>query len=296
MFQNILVAIDGSPDADQALTQAIDLAESERARLTLFSAVATPPAAAYIGAGGGVAATLARDAETETETILRTAVQRVPDRVSVSTVLSSEPVRPALIHQIKTGHHDLVVMGSRGRGAVRSVLLGSVSHYVLHHSPVPVLITHADPERGLRILGRRLARSTGNRSEAGPCRRLSRSLQSPRRRLRTKAELKRPSARRDPATERDTRHGRGDRPRHARGRGSTPSRAPALRAHRDPELQGELAAEALDHVERQLQPRASGAGNWIAPKRSYGPTEPPRGVSHTHTRKRLVARAPQHAS
>jgi len=97
-----------------------------------------------------VAATLARHAEAETETILRTAAQRVPDQVSLSTVLSSEPVRHALIHQIKTGAHDLVVMGSRGRGAVRSVLLGSVSHYVLHRSPVPVLIVHADPERGLQ--------------------------------------------------------------------------------------------------------------------------------------------------
>jgi nucleotide-binding universal stress UspA family protein len=149
MFQNILVAIDGSPDADRALTEAIDLAASEHARLTLFSAVVTPPAAAYIGAGAGVAATLARDAEVETERILRTAVDRVPGRVSVSTVRSSEPVRLALIHQIKTGHHDLVVMGSRGRGALRSVLLGSVSHYVLHHSPIPVLIAHAGRERGL---------------------------------------------------------------------------------------------------------------------------------------------------
>jgi nucleotide-binding universal stress UspA family protein len=149
MFQNILVAIDGSPDADQALTQAIDLAESEHARLTLFSAVVAPPAAAYFGAGGGAAATLARDAETETETILRTAVQQVPDRVSVSTVQSKDPVRPALIQTIKTGHHDLVVMGSRGRGALRSVLLGSASHYVLHHSPVPVLIVHAEPQREL---------------------------------------------------------------------------------------------------------------------------------------------------
>ena len=49
MFQNILVAIDGSPDAEQALTQAVDLAESERARLTIFSAVVMPPTAAYIG-------------------------------------------------------------------------------------------------------------------------------------------------------------------------------------------------------------------------------------------------------
>jgi nucleotide-binding universal stress UspA family protein len=149
MFQNILVAVDGSADADQALAQAIDLAESEHAKLTLFGALVTPPAATYIGAGGGVAATLARDAEAETETILRTAVERVPDGVSVSTVLSGDPVRPALIDQITTGHHDLVVMGSRGRGSLRSVLLGSVSHYVLHHSPVPVLIVHAEPRRGL---------------------------------------------------------------------------------------------------------------------------------------------------
>jgi nucleotide-binding universal stress UspA family protein len=149
MFKKILVAIDGSPDADQALTQAIDLAEAEHARLTLFSAAVTPSAAAYFGAGGAVAATVARDAELEAERLLREAVQRVPDGVSVSTVQSGEPAGPALIQQIKTGDHDLVVMGSRGRGALRSVLLGSVSHHVLHHSGVPVLIVRAEREQRL---------------------------------------------------------------------------------------------------------------------------------------------------
>ena len=150
MFHNILVAIDGSPDADQALAQAVDLAESEHTRLTLFSAVVSPPAAAYGGVSGQVVANLLHDAEAETEELLRTAAQRIPDDVSVSTVLSSQPVRPALLHQIKTGEHDLLMMGSRGRGAVRSVLLGSVSHYVLHHSPIPVLIVHAEISRELK--------------------------------------------------------------------------------------------------------------------------------------------------
>jgi nucleotide-binding universal stress UspA family protein len=147
MFRNILVAIDGSPDAEEALVQAIDLAEAEHTRLTLFSAVVSPPAVAYASVSGNVVANLLRDAETATEAILRYAVERVPDDVSVSTVMKNDPVRPALLEQIDTGRHDLLIMGSRGRGAVRSMLLGSVSHYVLHHSPVPVLIVHAECSR-----------------------------------------------------------------------------------------------------------------------------------------------------
>ena len=147
MFRNMLVAIDGSPDADEAFSQALDLAECEHARLTLFSAPAALPPAVYAGVSGGVAAGLAREAAAQAERTLQQARERVPADVSVSTVLSAAPVRPALIEQVKTGGHDLVVMGSRGRGALGSVLLGSVSHYVLHHSPVPVLIVHAEARR-----------------------------------------------------------------------------------------------------------------------------------------------------
>ena len=69
----------------------------------------------------------------------------------MTAVLSEQPIRVALSRQIANGHHDLVVMGSRGRGAVRAALLGSVSHHVLHHCPVPVLIIHAHRSGETRV-------------------------------------------------------------------------------------------------------------------------------------------------
>jgi nucleotide-binding universal stress UspA family protein len=144
MFHNILVALDGSPAADKALTEAIDLASSENAQLTLFTAIVPPPIGAYYGAAGDAVTTIINDAKAEAEAIVQRARDTVPDDVSVTTVVSMDPVLPALLGQIEEGGHDLVVMGSRGRGAVRSALLGSTSHYVLHHSPAPVLIIHPE--------------------------------------------------------------------------------------------------------------------------------------------------------
>lgn len=143
MFLNILVAVDGSRHSDRALMQAIDLAQSEHSRLTLMTAVTELPPTTYLTAGG-VTGTLIEETRAEAEEILRRARDRVPDDLPVTTLLTEQPIRLALIRQIKEGNHDLVVMGSRGRGAVRATLLGSVSHYILHHSSVPVLIVHAD--------------------------------------------------------------------------------------------------------------------------------------------------------
>jgi nucleotide-binding universal stress UspA family protein len=144
MFHNILVAVDGSPDAEQALTQAIDLAESEDTRLTLITGVQKLPPIAYAGLTGAPLTQIDASARSWAQAVLRRARDRVPDDLPVTTILTDRPIRAALIEQINRGPHDLVVMGSRGRGAIRAALLGSVSHYILNHSPTPVLIVHAD--------------------------------------------------------------------------------------------------------------------------------------------------------
>lgn len=148
MFHNVLVAVDGSDDAAQALIEAVDLARAERARLTIFTAVQPPPPTVYASASSAaLVAELTDDAQTEAERVLQAAAQSVPEDVPAATVLSRDAPRPSVIQQVEEGEHDLVVMGSRGLGGLGSVLLGSVSQYVLHHSPVPVMIVHRDATR-----------------------------------------------------------------------------------------------------------------------------------------------------
>jgi nucleotide-binding universal stress UspA family protein len=147
MFRNILVAVDGSSHALQALTEAVDLASLTRGRLTILTAVPQPPG--WVGAPGATVAyaPLAEELEKESNEIMVAALERVPEEIPVTKILTHEPIRSALLEQLMSGHHDLLVMGSRGRGALRAQLLGSVSHYALNHSPIPVLIVHTDEDR-----------------------------------------------------------------------------------------------------------------------------------------------------
>jgi nucleotide-binding universal stress UspA family protein len=144
MFRSVLVAVDGSADAEEALTQAIDLADSEHAHLTLIAGVPGLPRAAYVGLSAPAFPLMQANARSSAEAVFRRARERAPEDLPVTTILTDEPIRPALIEQIKRGGHDLIAMGSRGRGAIRAALLGSVSHYILHHTSIPVLIVHAN--------------------------------------------------------------------------------------------------------------------------------------------------------
>ena len=72
------------------------------------------------------------------EALLKAA--RVPYEVEVA---SGDAVH-ALVDLVERFGCDLVVMGARGSGTLRSALLGSVSHEMLHACPVPVTVVHLD--------------------------------------------------------------------------------------------------------------------------------------------------------
>jgi nucleotide-binding universal stress UspA family protein len=144
VFRNILVSVDGSAHAERALVEAIDIATSSRARLTILTAIPRPCPWAYSPASAAALQSLIADLEREAKATLAAAVAAVPDSTPVTSILSREPIRKALVRQLASGEHDLLVMGSRGRGALTASLLGSVSHYALNHSQIPVLIVHAE--------------------------------------------------------------------------------------------------------------------------------------------------------
>lgn len=167
MFRHILVAVDGSPHADRALEEAVDLARLGGGSLTLVTVApelsgwfpvpgAGLPPPVNPAAGGPLPADLTHLRQDLVEAhrhMLEQAETNVPADVrSTALVLVGRPGE-AIVRQVRAGKHDLVVMGSRGRGELRSMVLGSVSHEVLHDSPVPVLIarvTQADRTGAMR--------------------------------------------------------------------------------------------------------------------------------------------------
>jgi nucleotide-binding universal stress UspA family protein len=139
-YRHVLVAFDGSPDALLALEHAIALAQSFRARLALVAVVPPPPPFAWQAPGGLVQVHAAQLAELDR--LLRDAADSVPDDLPLThRLLDGDPARE-ILRAAREGDHDLLVLGSRGRGRVSTAILGSVSRRVMHESPVPVMVVH----------------------------------------------------------------------------------------------------------------------------------------------------------
>ena len=143
MFQRLLVAFDGSAHAQRALTEAIDLAQTNSGTLTVISVAPAPSVWAMSGYDVPIDVDrVSKELEREYQSMLDGAVRRIPADIPVTKILKQGAAGPEIAGEANAGHYDLVVMGSRGRGELRSLLLGSVSHRVLQASHVPVLVVH----------------------------------------------------------------------------------------------------------------------------------------------------------
>lgn len=149
MFHNILVGVDGSAHSRRAVQEAADIARSENAELTLISAYNSLlpwPAMMPVGLSQDTVDEFVETARDVARGAVEEAAKLVPDGVPVQKLTIDCPPADAILDQTREGRYDLVVVGSRGRGDVASILLGSVSHRVVHESRVPVLVVHVTGE------------------------------------------------------------------------------------------------------------------------------------------------------
>jgi nucleotide-binding universal stress UspA family protein len=137
----VIVGVDGSGYSDVAVRWAGREAVLRQTRLTLVQAISMPNP-------GWPMSELRELYKTDAEAILDDAVQNIDDYLKtdgpceVKRQLYFSRPGPALIDMSKDA--TMVVVGARGLGAIRRLLLGSVSTAAIHHAHCPVAVVHED--------------------------------------------------------------------------------------------------------------------------------------------------------
>jgi nucleotide-binding universal stress UspA family protein len=138
---HIIVGVDGSDDSMNAYRWAIDEARHRNAEVTALFAWELP----MIGIPGA----FDRD-ELEAEGIkfLNTQLdgEQNGNGVTVHRVVAQGDPSSSLIEACKQTGAEMLVLGSRGRGGLGGLLLGSVGQECASHAPCPVLICRAGGE------------------------------------------------------------------------------------------------------------------------------------------------------
>lgn len=138
----VVVGVDGSEQAGAALEFAAEEAALRGALLRVVCAWEVPAQAAM---SVGLVPELMRSFGDEADGIVQAAVARVAElRPSVSCEPRVVEGHPGSILIDEAQGAILLVVGSRGRGDIAGILLGSVSHQVIHHGPCPVTVVPKD--------------------------------------------------------------------------------------------------------------------------------------------------------
>ena len=138
MPNRILVPLDGSPQAEKALSYAREM--FPEAALVLVHVLT--PADTGIGAEGLLidAAGVVEHQQEVAEELFVEATAQIGEGHSVDTaILAGSPARE-IVRYAADNDIDAIVMGSHGRDGAARLLLGSVSETVVRRSPVPVTV------------------------------------------------------------------------------------------------------------------------------------------------------------
>jgi nucleotide-binding universal stress UspA family protein len=146
----ILLASDGSREAQLATTTAAELANSTNSELHLI----TVPDSTYhtheLRSRYETYEEALEAVKGETQKVLDEQVQKVEEAggsVKEAHLRVGERRDQAIVHLAEDLGAGLIVMGSRGLGGVRRALMGSVSASVVHHAHCPVMVVRPEKER-----------------------------------------------------------------------------------------------------------------------------------------------------
>ncbi len=144
---HILIAVDGSQHSLEAARHGLAVAH-QGAEVTVLEVVTPAEGAVEFASGleGPVAFAVDDDVD---EANLARGVALADDiadhlgREASRRVEQGEP-GPTICHIAEEMGADLVIVGSHGKGFMKRMVLGSVSTYVTHHAPCPVLVVRTD--------------------------------------------------------------------------------------------------------------------------------------------------------
>jgi nucleotide-binding universal stress UspA family protein len=144
----ILVGVDGSAESDAAIRWATREATMRGVPITLMHVVPPIPEWPTPSRQSEIAEVWEQNAHDVIEQARKTVVASggESDPPDLRAEVVSSTVAPTLIHASQ--HARMIVMGSRGMGALGRFLLGSVSSGLVHHAHCPVAIIHADEGSG----------------------------------------------------------------------------------------------------------------------------------------------------
>jgi nucleotide-binding universal stress UspA family protein len=148
---NVLVATDGSELAIHAARRGLELLGTPTS-ITVLAVVTEVPGSEAGGFEGPVESPEEQQAEWNQEqadanAAIAATIDAVAHPEAGRRVEIGDP-GGAICMVARDIDADVIVLGSRGRGVVKRVLLGSVSEYVLHHAACPVLVVRQGAEHG----------------------------------------------------------------------------------------------------------------------------------------------------